>query len=237
MLKITDLHAGYGGPEILHGVNIEIGEGEIVVIIGPNGAGKSTVLRSIFGLTEIISGKIEYYNENIIGLKTREITNHGICYMPQGRSIFPNLTVKENLEMGAFIRDDKKEIEKDLEYVYHKFPVLAHKRDKKAALLSGGEQQMVALGRSLMLNPQLLLLDEPSIGLAPNLVKEVFEKCCEIRKHGTSILIVEQNAAMALKIADRAYVLELGQDRLKGTGMELLNDPKVGELYLGKRTA
>lgn len=234
MLVIHQLHAGYGGPEILRGVSMEVREGEIVVIIGPNGAGKSTLMRSIFGLAEITDGTIEYFGESLIGLRTRSIAKRGICYMPQGRSVFPSLTVHENLLMGAFIRQDE-DIEDDIFYVYEKFPKLKSKRNIPARLLSGGEQQMVALGRSLMLRPKLLMLDEPSIGLAPNIIREVFDKCEDIRKNGTSILIVEQNAAAALEIADRGYVLELGENRLSGRGKELLADPKVGELYLGKR--
>lgn len=213
---------------------MEVSEGEIVVIIGPNGAGKSTLMRSIFGLADVTDGAIDYFGESLIGLKTRLIAERGICYMPQGRSVFPSLTVHENLLMGAFIRYDE-DIEDDVRYVYEQFPKLKPKRNIPARLLSGGEQQMVALGRSLMLRPKLLMLDEPSIGLAPNVVVEVFEKCLEIRKNGTSILIVEQNAVAALQVADRGYVLELGENRLSGSGEELLRNPKVGELYLGKR--
>jgi ABC-type branched-subunit amino acid transport system ATPase component len=235
MFSIKNLTAGYGGPTIIENISLEIYEGEIVTMIGPNGAGKSTVLKSIFGLTNIEAGEILFFNQNLAGLRTSQIAERGICYVPQGRSIFPNLTVAENLRMGAYIRTDAREIEKDLNYVYSKFPRLHERRHKRSRLLSGGEQQMVSLGRALMLKPDLLLLDEPSIGLAPKIVIEVFEKILEIRKDGTAILMVEQNANMALQISDRGYVLELGKNRFTGRGPELLEDPRISEAYLGKR--
>lgn len=235
MLIIKNLSAGYGGPLIIENIHLEIHEGEIVTMIGPNGAGKSTVLKSIFGLTKIDEGEILFFNQNLMGLKTSQIASRGICYVPQGHSIFPNLTVEENLRMGAYIRTNRAEIEKDLEYVYSKFPRLHERRDQRSRLLSGGEQQMVALGRSLMLKPNLLLIDEPSIGLAPKIVAEVFEKILEIRRDGTAILMVEQNANMALQISDRGYVLELGKNRFEGRGQELLEDTRIGEAYLGKK--
>lgn len=233
MLIIKNLTAGYGGPIIIENVHLEVREGEIVTMIGPNGAGKSTVLKSIFGLTKIESGEVLLHNKNLIGLKTSAVTARGIGYVPQGRSIFPSLTVEENLLMGAYIRSDKKEIEKDLQYVYSKFPRLHERRKQKSRTLSGGEQQMVALGRSLMLKPQLLLLDEPSIGLAPKIVAEVFEKIQEIQRDGTAILMVEQNANMALQISQRAYVLELGKNKFEGPRKELLSDERIREAYLG----
>ncbi|HMR01124.1 MAG TPA: ABC transporter ATP-binding protein [Candidatus Gracilibacteria bacterium] len=234
MLTISKLTANYGGPDILKNVNIHIKEGEIVTIIGPNGAGKSTILKSIFGMTNIVEGKINFYEENMVGVKTADVIKRGICYVPQGRSVFPSLTVEENLEMGAFIRSDKAQIKKDLHYVYEKFPKLYQRRHQKTKTMSGGEQQMVSIGRALMLQPQLLLLDEPSIGLAPKIVEEVFQKCKEIKQSGTAVLMVEQNANIALEYSDRGYVLELGENRLEGTGKELLSNKKVGELYLGK---
>ncbi|MCA9374674.1 ABC transporter ATP-binding protein [Candidatus Peregrinibacteria bacterium] len=234
MLTIQNLTANYGGPNILKNVNIHVKEGEIVTIIGPNGAGKSTVLKSIFGMTNIVEGKINFYEENMVGVKTADVIKRGICYVPQGRSVFPSLTVEENLEMGAFIRSDKAKVKKDLHYVYEKFPKLYQRRHQKTKTMSGGEQQMVSIGRALMLQPQLLLLDEPSIGLAPKIVAEVFEKCEEIKQSGTAVLMVEQNANIALEYSDRGYVLELGENRLEGTGKELLSNKKVGELYLGK---
>ncbi len=226
MLEIKNLTAGYGGPIIIENIHIKIAEGEIVTLIGPNGAGKSTVLKSIFGLTQIHSGEISFFNQNLIGLKTSDITLHGICYVPQGRSVFPSLTVEENLLVGAYINN--------LEYVYSKFPKLHERRKQYARLLSGGEQQMVALGRALMRKPQLLLLDEPSIGLAPKIVEEVFEKILEIRREGTSILMVEQNANMALSVSNRGYVLELGKNCCEGTGKELLHNPQIQTAYLGR---
>lgn len=235
MLQIKNLTAGYGGPIVLKNVDMEVNEKEIVTIIGPNGAGKSTILRSIFGITKIEKGSsIKYIAEELIGLKPEKVVQRGICYVPQGRSVFPSMTVEENLEMGAFIRSDKDKIAEQMQYVYKKFPRLKERRHQKSKTLSGGEQQMVAIGRALMLNPELLLLDEPSLGLAPKIIAEVFEKLQEIRDSGTSILMVEQNANQALEISDRGYVLELGKNRYKGTGKELLKDPKVGELYLGK---
>lgn len=235
MLLIKNLTAGYGGgPPIIKNVNFTVREGEIVTMIGPNGAGKSTVLRSIFGLTKIHSGDIHYFEEPIIGLRTDSVIRRGICYVIQGRSIFPSLTVEENLEIGAYIRKEKHIIKREMDYVYGKFPRLHERRNQKAKLLSGGEQQMLALGRALMLQPKLLLLDEPSIGLAPKIVWEVFEKIVEIKKTGTAIFMVEQNANVALQFSDRGYVLELGENRLEGSGKELLQSKRVGELYLGK---
>lgn len=234
MLTITHLTAGYGGPTIIHDIGLHVNEGEIVTLIGPNGAGKSTVLRSIFGMTKIESGEIHYFGENLIHLPTNEIIRRGICYVPQSRSIFASLTVEENLQMGGYILASKNELSQSLEYVYGRFPILHQKRRQKAKLLSGGQQQMLNLGRALMVRPKMLLLDEPSIGLSPKIVTEVFEKCLDIKREGTAIFMVEQNANLALEYSDRGYVLELGRNRLAGTGKELLNNPKVGELYLGK---
>lgn len=235
MLSIKNLTAGYDGPIIIENIHLQISEGEIVTMIGPNGAGKSTVLKSIFGLTQITSGEILFFNKNLIGRKTSQIAGEGICYVLQGRSVFPSLTVEENLLMGAYIKKDKNEIACDLKYVYEKFPRLHERRNLSSRLLSGGEQQMVALGRALMLRPKLLLLDEPSIGLAPKIVAEVFEKILQIRSDGASILIVEQNATAALEISDRAYVLELGKNKFDGPAKELLTDKRIGEVYLGKK--
>jgi len=234
MLNIKKLTAGYGGPNIIHNVDISVKEGEIVTIIGPNGAGKSTILKSIFGMTKIEKGAIHYFEEDLTNLATSEIIERGICFVPQGRTVFPSLTVQENLEMGAFIRNDKKVLQKDLHDVYEKFPKLYERRHQLTKTLSGGEQQMVSLGRALMIQPRLLLLDEPSIGLAPQIVMEVFEKCREIKASGTAILMVEQNATLALEYSDRGYVLEQGRNRLEGKGRELLANKQIGELYLGK---
>ncbi|MCF7812280.1 ABC transporter ATP-binding protein [Candidatus Gracilibacteria bacterium] len=235
ILEIQSLTAGYNaGPDILHDVNLSVHENEIVTIIGPNGAGKSTILKSIFGLTDIRNGKIIHGSRDITYHKTDQIIRSGIAMVSQGQNIFPDLTVEENLEMGAFIRQDKKELNQKKEEVFSFFPILKKFREKKAGILSGGERQMVALGMSLMLSPEILLLDEPSIGLAPKVMQEVFEKILQIRESGTTILMVEQNAAKALTISDRGYVLELGKNALEGKGKDLLRNPRVGELYLGK---
>ena len=233
MLKITHLTAGYGGPPIIHDVTMEVREKEIVTLIGPNGAGKSTVLRSVFGLTKIETGELEYFGKSLNALIPEQIVQSGITYDPQGRSIFPSLSVQENLEMGAYLN---KKIDKErFAAIYEKFPRLKERRHQKSKTLSGGEQQMLAIARALMLSPELLLLDEPSIGLAPKIIAEVFLKLQEIRDSGVSILMVEQNATQALAISDRAYVLELGRIRYEGKGGDLLKDPKVGELYLGNK--
>jgi branched-chain amino acid transport system ATP-binding protein len=235
MLHIKQLTAGYGGPPILQGIEMNVKEGEIVTIIGPNGAGKSTVLRSIFGLTHVEKGSsITFFAEELMGKNSESMIRRGIGYVPQGRTLFPSLTVEENLEMGAFTRKDPQKIKEQMDYVYHEFPRLKERRHQRAKLLSGGEQQMVAIGRALMTNPTLLLLDEPSLGLAPKIIVEIFKKLLDIRAHGTSIFMVEQNANCALEISDRGYVLELGRKKYEGTGKSLLKDPKVGELYLGK---
>lgn len=211
-----------------------MGEKEIVTLIGPNGAGKSTVLRSIFAGTKVEKGSsIEFFGQELVGLSSQEVVQLGITYDPQGRTIFPSLSIDENLDMGAFLLTDPVLIKERKHYVYHLFPILHERRNQKSKLLSGGQQQMLAIARCLMLSPKLLLLDEPSIGLAPKIIAEVFEKLTEIRDSGISILMVEQNAMQALSISDRGYVLELGENRLEGSGKKLLHDPKVGELYLG----
>ena len=240
MLKITNLSAGYGGPLVIQNVSMEVREKEIVTLIGPNGAGKSTVLRSIFGLTKLEEGQINYLGKSLAGLRPEEIVQSGITYDPQGRSIFPSLSVQENLEMGAYLNHSlqaslKKLNHERFDYVYEKFPRLKERRNQRAKTLSGGEQQMLAIARALMMSPELLLLDEPSIGLAPKIIVEVFQKLQEIRDSGVSILMVEQNASQALAISNRAYVLELGRVRYEGKGSDLLKDPKVGELYLGHK--
>jgi ABC-type branched-subunit amino acid transport system ATPase component len=231
LLTIQNLDAWYGKVQILKDVRIHINKGEIVSIIGPNGAGKSTLIKSIFGLVPKRRGKIVFGGRSISKTKSSMIVRKGICYVPQGRSVFPSLTVKENLEMGAFIR--KKGLKKRLRRVYERFPILFKRRNQKAGLLSGGEQQMLALGRALMLRPRLLLLDEPSLGLSPQIKKEIFDKIMEINAEGISILIVEQNARMSLQMSDRAYVLETGRNKLEGKGKDLLKDKRVQKLYLG----
>jgi len=232
MLTITNLKSGYNGMEILHGIDLEVKPGEIVVLIGPNGAGKSTVLKSIFNLCEIYAGKIIFKNKDITKLPTYQLIYEGISYVPQGRQIFKNLTVKENLEMGAFIMKDGELIKRNMNDVFEKFPFLKEKQNDYAFTLSGGEQQMLAIGRALIQDPELLLLDEPSLGLSPKMQKEIFEKIKEINKEGVSIVMVEQNAKKAVEIADKTYVLEDGKIALKG-GKEILEDKRIKEIYFG----
>jgi len=234
MLHIKELQSGYNGMEILHGIDLEVKPGEIVAIIGPNGSGKSTTLKSIFNLCNIYSGKIIWKNKNITKLKTHEKIFEGISYVPQGRQVFRDLTVHENLEMGAFIMKDKELVKTNIKNVYEKFPFLKEKQNKNADTLSGGQQQMLAIGRALIQNPQLLLLDEPSLGLSPKAMKEIFEKIQEINKEGVSIIIVEQNAKQAVEIADRTYILEDGKIALTG-GKEILKNPKIKNIYFGGR--
>lgn len=236
MLKISGLVSGYGtGPDVLHGVHMELSEGEIVTIIGPNGAGKSTLLLSLFGITNVRKGTITHGSRELTGLSTEDILRSGIALVPQRDNVFPQLTVSENLDIAAWTISAASERASRKEEVLKIFPLLRPHLEKKTVLLSGGERQMVALGMALMLSPEVLLLDEPSIGLAPKVVQEVFAKIQEIRDAGTSVLMVEQNALAALEISDRGYVLELGKNALEGTGQELLNDPEVGRLFLGRK--
>lgn len=232
MLEVRELFSGYGKIEILHGVSLEVMESEIVALIGPNGAGKSTVLKTVAGLLKG-RGSILFRGEEISSLSTNTIVGRGLSYVPQGRIVFPQMSILENLEMGAYLEKEGEKIEEALQRVYSLFPVLKERREQKAATLSGGEQQMLALARALMQSPSLILLDEPSLGLAPKYVDLIFQKILEMRKAGTTMLIVEQNAARALEIADRGYVLELGQNRFEGSGKELLSNPEVRRLYLG----
>jgi branched-chain amino acid transport system ATP-binding protein len=234
MFITKDLTAGYKGIEVIKDINFEIKPGEIVAIIGPNGAGKSTFLRTIFNLTEIYSGRIYFKDKDITDFETYELIYCGISFVPQGRLVFSNMTVSENLEMGAFIFNDKKLIENNLEHVYKEFPVLKRKKDELAGNLSGGEQQMLAIARALMQSPELLLLDEPSLGLAPKIVNEIFEKVLKLKSEGISLIIVEQNAKKAVEIADRTYILEDGKIALEG-GKEILKDPRIKEIYFGGR--
>ena len=232
MLKIKNLKSGYNGDEILHGVDFEIKAGEIVAIIGPNGSGKSTLLKSIFNLAKTYSGDLIYKNKDIKNLKTFKLIREGICFVPQGRQVFNDLSIKENLEMGAFILKDKELIKRNMQEVFEKFPFLKTRQKDLALNFSGGQQQMLAIARALMQNPQLLLLDEPSLGLSPKAMKEVFKKIQEINKEGVSIIIVEQNAKQAVEIANRTYVLEDGKVALTG-GKEILKDPKIKNIYFG----
>lgn len=232
LLSVEDVYAGYiKDLDILQGVNFKIHPGELVVVIGPNGAGKSTLAKTIFGLLTPHRGKIVFDGKNIVGLKSNQIVQRGMCYVPQIANVFPSLTVEENLEMGAFTRSGSLKALK--ERIFNLFPRLVERRRQRAGTLSGGERQQLAMGRALMLQPSLLILDEPSAALSPVLVNSVFELIQRINQEGISIILVEQNARKALMMADRGYVLESGRDRFEGPGSELLNDPKVGELYLG----
>jgi len=234
MLITKNLTAGYKGIEVIKDINFKIEPGEIVAIIGPNGAGKSTFLKSIFNLAEVYSGRIYFKDKDITDFETHELIYYGISYVPQGRLVFSNMTVLENLEMGAFIFNDKDLIKNNLEHVYREFPVLKRKKDELAGNLSGGEQQMLAIARALMQSPELLLLDEPSLGLAPKVVSEIFEKVLKLKSEGISIIIVEQNAKKAVEIADRTYIFEDGKIALEG-GKEILKDPRIKEIYFGGR--
>ncbi len=231
--EIKDLHVFYRAIHALKGISLNVEKGEIVALIGGNGAGKSSTLNSISGIVQAASGSVIYQEQELCGLATDEIVRMGIVQVPEGRHIFPKMSVQENLEMGAFLRSDKELIQRDMERVYDLFPRMKERRNQAGGTLSGGEQQMLAIGRGLMGEPDLMLLDEPSMGLAPILVEQIFDIIFEINQAGTSILLVEQNAQMALAIADRAYVLETGEIVTKGTGLELLNDPKVQAAYLG----
>lgn len=232
MLQIQNLKSGYNGTEILNDINIEVKPGEIIAIIGPNGAGKSTVLKSIFNLCEIYSGKISFNGENITKLPTHDLIYEGISFVPQGRQVFSDLTVKENLEMGAFIMKDKEVVDTNLKKIFELFPFLKEKKEDYAFTLSGGQQQLLAMGRALIQNPKLLLLDEPSLGLSPKAMKEIFEKIVEINKQGVTVMIVEQNAKQAVSIANRTYILENGKIGLTG-GREILKDKRVKDIYFG----
>jgi ABC-type branched-subunit amino acid transport system ATPase component len=233
LLAAEGIHAGYGKLEILHDVSLEVRPGEIVSIIGPNGAGKSTAFKSIVGLLRPRAGTVRFKGQNITGLRPDVVLRRGLAYVPQGRIVFPQMTVLENLEMGAYIERDGARVAAALERVYALFPVLAERRKQKAGTMSGGEQQMVAIARALMTTPSLILLDEPSLGLAPRFVALIFDKLGEMRGAGYTLMLVEQNATRALAIADRGYVLELGRNRFHGRGRELLEDPEVKRLYLG----
>lgn len=235
MLSIKDLHVSYGGIKALRGIDVEVPDGKIVTLIGANGAGKSTLLRTISGLVKAESGSIQIDGKELTSLAINKICQEGIALSPEGRRVFTDLSVLENLKVGAYLRKDKKEIEKDLEWVYELFPRLKERSWQYAGTLSGGEQQMLAVGRALMSRPKILMLDEPSLGLAPLIVQQIFDIIKEINKKGVTVLLIEQNANMALKIADIAYVIETGAIVLKGSGKELLENESVKEAYLGKK--
>ena len=231
LLEVSGVVAGYGETEILHGVSLAVEEKQIVTIIGPNGSGKSTLLKSIFGLVPPRKGQVRFRGEDITGMAPEVVVRRGLCYVPQSSNVFPSLSVNENLEMGAFIRTD--DFSQRLEEVYDLLPDLAERRRDRAGTLSGGQRQMLALARALMLDPVLLLLDEPSAGLAPNLVNSVFEKILGINRAGVAIVLVEQNARKALGLSSWGYVLASGQNQLEDRGENLLKNPEVVKLYLG----
>ena len=234
ILEIRDLVVNFGGIGAVGGISLDVEEGKIVTLIGANGAGKSTTLRTITGLVKASSGSIQWNGQELLGKSIDKIVSSGIAMSPEGRRVFPDLTVLENLKIGAYLRKDKAEIAKDIEWVYSLFPRLQERSWQLAGTLSGGEQQMLAVGRALMSRPKLLLLDEPSLGLAPLVVQDIFTIIREINRQGVTVLLIEQNANMALKIADLAYVLETGRITLSGSGAELLANEKVKEAYLGK---
>ena len=233
MLEVKNLSVHYGMIQAVRNVDFTVNEGEIVSLIGANGAGKSTILKTLSGLIHPSEREIVYLGENIASTSAKKIVEKGLVQVPEGRHVFPGLTVKENLELGAFLRKDKEEIQKDMEAVFERFPILKERKDQDAQTLSGGEQQMLAMGRALMSRPKLLLLDEPSMGLAPIFIREIFKIIQEIQKTGTTVLLIEQNAKMALSISNRAYVLETGSVVLSGTGQELLESDEIQKAYLG----
>ncbi len=235
MLKVENLVVAYGGIEALKGITVEVPDKKIVTLIGANGAGKSTLLRTIIGLVKPVSGTVTYGDVTLTGLNSQQIVKNGLTLVPEGRRVFPNLTVLENLQIGAYMRKDQDGIKKDIEWCYELFPRLQERNWQMAGTLSGGEQQMLALARALMSRPKLIMMDEPSLGLAPLVIKEIFKIIREINSKGVTVLLVEQNANMALKVADLAYVLETGNIKMQGTGMELLENPEIREAYLGKK--
>ncbi len=234
MLRVLNIASGYGNKLAIRDISLDINEGDIITLIGANGAGKSTTLMTICGVIPCQKGTIEFKGEEIQSLSPEVIVRLGISQVPEGRHIFPELTVKENLDMGAYLRHDKKKIKKDMDYVFSLFPILAERRNQDGGNLSGGEQQMLAISRALMARPQLMLLDEPSMGLAPLVIKQLFEIIKQINKeNNTTIFLVEQNANQALRIADRAYVMENGSITLSGQGRELLKNTEIQKAYLG----
>ena len=235
MLKVEKIHAAYGKVEALFGVSLEINQGEMVAIIGANGAGKSTTLRTIMGLVKVTSGQISLNGERINGLSPRAVVSRGISLCPEGRRLWPEMTVRENLELGALLRHDQAQVAEDMERMYAYFPVLKERNKQMAGSLSGGEQQMAAIARALMARPKILMLDEPSLGLSPVFVEKVSEIIMEIHKAGTTVLLVEQNAFLALQMSARAYVLEVGQVATSGVSAELMQNDYIRNAYLGRR--
>jgi len=233
LLELRDVKAGYGAIQILQGVSLHVNAGEVVSVIGPNGAGKSTTFKVIMGFITYLGGDIVFDGRPLVGQTADRILALGLGYVPQGRVVFTQMTVRENLEMGAYLERDKAKIEAGMEFVYELFPRLRERRRQLAGTMSGGEQQMLAMARALMMRPRMMMLDEPSLGLSPRFVDELFDKIVELARGGLTVMLVEQNAARALEVSDRAYVLELGRNRFEGTGEQLLADPEVRRLYLG----
>ena len=233
MLKVTDLKVSYGGIEALKGISFDVQQGQIVTLIGANGAGKSTTLRAISGLVHPASGGINFMGRDIVTMNSQKIVTEGVTLVPEGRRVFANLTVKENLKIGAYLRSDKDEIEAGIKDIYRRFPRLKEREWQLAGTLSGGEQQMLAVGRAMMAKPKMMMMDEPSLGLAPLVVKDIFSIIRDLKSEGMTILLIEQNANAALRCADYGFVLETGRITLRGTGEELLNNKQVKEAYLG----
>ena len=234
MLEIRNLNVHYGGIHALRGINLEVDDGKIISLIGANGAGKSTTLKSVMGLVPKSAGSVVWNGRDITRLETKEIVKAGIALCPEGRKVFPDLTVAENLTIGAYLRTDKEEIKKDRDWVYELFPRMKEREWQLAGTLSGGEQQMLAVGRALMTKPKLLMLDEPSLGLAPLVIKDIFSIIRQIKEAGVNVLLIEQNAKAALEISDFAYVMETGTITMSGPGRELLSDDRVKKAYLGE---
>jgi branched-chain amino acid transport system ATP-binding protein len=234
LLEVEDIHAGYGKLEILKGVSLRVESGQVVSIIGPNGAGKSTVFRALFGLLPVRSGRVRFAGEDVTNRPPADLLHRGLAYVPQGRNVFPLMTVDQNLRLGAYIRPRSAELDQEIERVYDVFPMLQAARQRRASELSGGQQQMLEMGRALLLRPRLMLLDEPTLGLAPLVFREIFRIIETLRRDGQTILMVEQNAAKALEISDYAYVLELGSNRFDGSGEAIRGDDRIRRLYLGR---
>jgi branched-chain amino acid transport system ATP-binding protein len=233
LLQLREVQAGYGSIQILHGVSLQVNEGEVVSVIGPNGAGKSTTFKVIMNLITFLGGEVLFAGQSLVGHRPDRVLALGLGYVPQGRVVFSTMTVRENLEMGAYLQRDPAKVKAAMDYVFSLFPRLGERPRQLAGTMSGGEQQMLAMGRGLMMRPRMLMLDEPSLGLSPRFVDEVFDKTVELARTGLTVMLVEQNAARALEISDRGYVLELGRNRFEGTGQQLLQDPEVRRMYLG----
>jgi branched-chain amino acid transport system ATP-binding protein len=233
LLELRDVQAGYGSIQILHGVSLQVNAGEVVAVIGPNGAGKSTTFKVIMNLITFLGGEVVFDGSSLVGQRPDRVLALGLGYVPQGRVVFGTMTVRENLEMGAYLQRDPAKVKAAMDYVFTLFPRLGERPRQLAGTMSGGEQQMLAMGRGLMMRPRMLMLDEPSLGLSPRFVDEVFDKTVAMAREGLTVMLVEQNAARALEVSDRAYVLELGRNRFEGTGRELLANPEVRRMYLG----